>query len=417
MKNTAIKLFALSLLAPMMITGCTKGKKGPIWSEEIDAEMEKYIGEVLPFVELDKETLQYGYDESYSMFYLYDDNEANLVEDYGTKLEAAGFEYTEEDFYGVTYTSYDKDNDVGHISVTFGWAEATESEPAGNYINVSIPEFIDEEVLLANGYEKQQGWPAQLVADTLDGSGITMSPVNEDGEWYVASQLYVDEDDGSSYYCAYLASAGDYTAPISDCLTQQGLTWDADYGCFYDATSTTNAEIYPSLIRGYTILNIYGQTIEPETPDVNSETVNDDGSIDVTFTFGGSFTDGQTFESHTFESTSANLVVSKGTANNAPAYYDNGSTLRFYAGSTLAVSAATGYTISSVELTVGPSNSKKWTNAADLYGLTSGTAAATDTTTTITSVNASSLTITLGVGKTSGNIAFSSVVVKVIAAE
>ena len=150
MKNNALKLVSLALVLPLM-AGCggkNKKEEGPIWSAEIDAEMIKYVGEVLPFVDLDKETLQCGYDESYSMFYLYDDNETNLVEGYETKLEAAGFKYTETEYVDITVSSYDKENDIGYISVTFGWTEAEEDTPAGNYINVTVPAYVDEEALI-----------------------------------------------------------------------------------------------------------------------------------------------------------------------------------------------------------------------------------------------------------------------------
>ena len=415
----------LSLLAlSTLLVGCGASGRGnaptptpeePTWSDAINAEMNKYIGEVLPFVQLDDETIQYGYNDTYSLFYIYDDNETNSLDGYDQKLINAGFVYTETDYYGETYVSYDKTNDVGFVSVDFGWAEATSSEPAGNYINVTVPEWIDEETLIASGYEKSNGWPTQIVADTLEGTGITISPVNANGEWYVATDTYVDDDDGSSYDCAYLVTEGDFFEEIYDDLSGHGLAFDEDWGCFYDASQVTDAEIYPSLIRGYTVINVYGQTIEPEPVDVTNETTNEDGSITIAFTFGGSFSNGQTFDEHTFESESAELTVSKGTANNPPAYYDNGQTLRFYAGSTITITSVTDYEIRDVELTIGPSNNKAWTNEDSLYDVTAGTLSATESETTVTTVEADTLTITLGVGKSGGNIAFSAITVTVIA--
>ena len=414
MKNNALKLISLAVLAPMM-TACPKPQKETKnWNQDVQDAMVLYAGEVLPFAELDEGTLEFGYDADYLMFYLYDDNEVNVLENYSEALVAAGFEEVSNEVSGETYITYDKLNEVGAISVSFGFDEGDEDVAPGNYINVQVPEYIDEDLLDEYGYDKQTGWPEALVGETLGDSGIVMAPANATGEWWVADDLYVDEEDGSSYMCAYLATKGDYFDAIYDDLTEKGLDYYEPYGCFYDPTYGTDAEIYVSIVRDFTIINIYGPTL---TPEITNETVNEDGSIDVSFTFSGNFTNGQSFESYTFESTSANLTVAKAGASNNPAYYDNGATLRFYAGSTLTIAAAEGLKINSVELTIGPSNSKAWTNAAELYSATSGTISATTDNTSIASVNANSLTITLGVGKTSGNIAFSQIVVNVVAAE
>ena len=414
MKNNALKLISLAVLAPMM-TACPKPQKETKnWNQDVQDAMVLYAGEVLPFAELDEGTLEFGYDADYLIFYLYDDNEVNVLENYSEALVAAGFEEVSNEVSGETYITYDKLNEVGAISVSFGFDEGDEDVAPGNYINVQVPEYLDEDLLDEYGYDKQTGWPEALVGETLGDSGITMAPVNATGEWWVADDLYVDEEDGSSYMCAYLITKGDYFDAIYDDLTGKGLDYYEPQGCFYDPTYGTDAEIYVSIVRDFTIINIYGPTL---TPEITNETVNEDGSIDVSFTFSGNFTNGQSFESYTFESTSANLTVAKAGASNNPAYYDNGATLRFYAGSTLTIAAAEGLKINSVELTIGPSNSKAWTNAANLYSATSGTISATTDNTSIASVNANSLTITLGVGKTSGNIAFSQIVVNVVAAE
>ena len=419
MKNNALKLVSLALVLPLM-AGCggkNKKEEGTIWSAEIDAEMIKYVGEVLPFVDLDKETLQYGYDESYSMFYLYDDNETNLVEGYETKLEAAGFEYTEEDFYGITYSSYDKDNDIGHISVTFGWVEAQDDEPAGNYINVTIPEFIDEDTLIASGYEKQQGWPTQLVADTMEGSDFTVPSVNPNGEWFVASELAHDDDYGD-WYCAYLVTKNDYLDAFSLALENAGAAYDDEYGCFYDTTNTSDWEIYVSNIRQYTVINIYGPTLSSGGGDVTNETVNDDGSIDVGFTFSSTLVDGTAYTNETIESTSASLTISKGNNdNNAPTYYSNGDTLRCYYKNQLVINAASGLTINSVTIEVGSVKNQTANNITASSGTITSTGTTAPATVTISGVNASTLTINIAPEATKGNIGISSITVNVSSAQ
>lgn len=283
--NNKLKLVSLALVAPMMFA-CTPRNSKPSstspssttgsstipneleWSEEIQEQMDKFIGEVLPYAELDEETLTYGYDDTwggfgYFSYDLTDTNETNVLEEYAEELEAAGFEYTETEIEDVVYISYDKVNSVGYISVEFGWAEAEGDNPAGNYISVSIPEYIDIDLLLEYGYELQEGWPAQMVAEALEKTGVTISPINEEGDWYAYFDVYVDDEDGSFYACAYLVTEGHYVEEISDDLEAQGFDYDYEYGCYYDTKGVTDAEIYPSYLRGFTLINIYGQTMFP----------------------------------------------------------------------------------------------------------------------------------------------------------
>ena len=269
MKNNALKLLSLALVLPMM-TACPKPKKpvGPTWSEEVSAAMTLYAGEVLPYLNFDEGTLTYGYNDFYSIFYVYDDNEADVTEDYADKLLAAGFEAVEnDDGEGGTYVTYDKTNDLGFISVDFGWMEADEDVPAGNFLNVSVPQYLDEELLEDQGYTKQTGFPTDLVELTLEGSGITLSPLNENGEWFVADELYEDEE--GSYYCAYLATKGDYFDAIYDDLTGQGLAYYDAYGLFYDEFFNTDAQIYVTVVRDFITIDIFGQTLEPVVPTLD----------------------------------------------------------------------------------------------------------------------------------------------------
>lgn len=418
MKNNALKLISLAVLLPMM-TACPKKTNKAIWSAEIDEAMMLYCGEVLPFAELDKDSIQFGYDGDYSMFYIMDDNEVNVLENYADTLVEAGFEEVENDYYGLfTYVTYDKTNDLGFISVSFGFDEgdAESGTLPGNYINVTVPAYIDEALLAEYGYTKQQGWPAALVGETLEGTGITMAPVNANGEWWVADELYVDEDDGSSYYCAYLATKGDFFDDVSDDLLGKGLTYDEDYGCFYDASGSTDAEIYVSIMRDYTVINVYGQTLEPPLPDVASETNKQDGSIDVAFTFSGALVN-QTVYEETFESTSASCTVAKGgNANNAPTYYDSGSSLRCYYKNTLTITAAPGLTINSAVIEVGFVKNLSANDMTASSGTLTSTGTAAPATITISGVNAASLTITVGPNASKGSIGISSITVNVSSA-
>ena len=430
MKNNVIKILPLALTAALMVTGCRNNKKPepqpqpeppapePTWSEEVAAAMELYCGEVLPYAEFNEESISYEYDDSLGglglfQFIISDSNETNVLEGYDEKLVAAGFEYTEFEYQGTTYISYDKTNEVGFISVDFKYKEATEVAAAGNEISVAIPQLIDEEVLLAQGYEKQTGFPAELVEETLEGSGITMEEINPDGEWFVASTIYVDEEDGSSYYCAYLVTEGDYFDDVADDFEGQGLVYDDEYGCFYDPTQTTDAEFYVSVVRNYTMFDLFGQTIEPEKPDIASEKQNEDGSITVTYTFANTLVEGTSYE-ETFESESCNLTVGKGgNTNNAPTYYTSGASLRCYYKNTLVFEAAQGYEIQSVNLTVGFVKNLTINDVSASAGTVSASGNVPGATVAVSGVNAGSLTITVGANATKGNVGFSAIEVVV----
>ncbi len=430
MKNNVIKILPLALTAALMVTGCRNNKKPepqpeppapePTWSEEVAAAMELYCGEVLPYAEFNEESITFGYDDSWGglglfQFFIFDDNETNVLEGYDEKLVAAGFEYTETEYEGTTYISYDKTNEVGFISVDFKYEEATEDTAAGNTITVAIPQYITEEGLLAQGYEKQTGFPNELVEETLEGSGITMNAINPDGEWFVASNVYVDDEDGSSYYCAYLVTEGDYFDDVAEDFEGQGLVYNSEYGCFIDPTQTTDAELYVSVVRGYTMFDLFGQTIEPEKPDVASEKQNEDGSIDVSFTFADALENQTSYEG--FESTSASVAFDKGGNNNAPTFYSNNNTLRFYAKNTITVTAAEGLTINNVVIEVGSLKTLTPASISVSSGTVSASATSAPSTVTISGVNANTLTITVGPNATGGNIGMSSIKVNVSSAE
>ena len=418
MKNNALKLLSLALIVPLM-TACPKKKDDPlpppppaaVWSEEIDEAMLYYCGEVLPFAELDLETLTYGYDEEYSEFYLEDVNEENVLENYAEALAEAGFEEVENDYYGLfTYITYDKTNDLGFISLTFGYDEGDEEEGTapGNYINVAVPEFITEDLLIEYGYTKQQDWPTQLVADTMEGSDFEVPSVNANGEWFVASELAHDDEYGD-WYCAYLATKGDFADEMVDKLLDAGCGYNSDYDYYYDATGTSDFAISVAKIRDFTIINIEGPTLVPELPDISVESENLDGSITVTYTFANALVEGTSYE-ETFESESCNLTVGKGgNANNAPTYYTSGASLRCYYKNTLVLEAAQGYEIQSVNLTVGFVKNLTINDVSASAGTVSASGTVPGATVAVNGVNAGSLTITVGANATKGNVGFSAI--------
>ena len=390
------------------------------WSQEIKDEMVLYLGETLPFVQLDEATFIHGYSDYYEslglgLYLLYDDSEVDLLSGYDQKLISAGYE-TAEDDSGSTF--YYKTTSLGELFIYYGLYEATDDTTAGNSITVYCPVYqepVTEESLLADGYVKQTGFPRELVDETMEGTGITFPAVNATGVWYVASELYEDEDDGTSYRCAYLATEGEYFDTYYESLTDLGMAYDEDWECFYDSTMASDYEIYINENNGWTLFYIFGPTLGEEEGEVSNEVENPDGSITITFTFESNLVNGTAYDGRVFESVSASLTVNKGNASTAPTYYDNGNTLRFYAKSNMVIEAEGEYVIDNVVLTTGPSNNKKLEATTDRFTPSSGSVSINDSkdVITISGVDSALLTIGLAMNDASGNLAFSSIVVTV----
>ena len=430
MKNKSLKLLALVMTATML-SGCFNSKGGStntsdnnpgeqsLWSSEIQAEMNKYIGEVLPYVQLNESTIYHGYDDTYSSFGVFyyvigDDNENNVLEGYGDALLAAGYVYDSDD-YGEYY---DKEINGFTVSVSYEYYDAETDTNPGNEITVMVPQYVDEEYLLAAGYEKMEGWPTALVANAMQGTNKTLAGVNTTGEWFVVEDVFEDTDEDCWYRCLYLATQGDFVEAFGTICSNAGYAYDEDYGCYYNAgESGTDEEIYVYKATGYTLIDIFGPSFDGSAPaggggDVGGDETNPDGTITVEFTFGGNLANQTTLNGTGFSTDNASIIFNKGDSNTAPTYYDNGNTVRCYAKNTIVITClAESYAITSVEMTIGSSNNKKWDNAADLYTLSYGTATATETKTTISGVNQTSLTIGIGMNKEGGNIAFSKITV------
>ena len=82
------------------------------------------------------------------------------------------------------------------------------------------------------------------------------------------------------------------------------------------------------------------------------------------------------------------LTFGAGTNRNAPKYYDSGTAIRMYPSNTLAVTAASGKTISGIALTCSANNAEGQVTASP------GTVSVSDMTVTVSAVNAATTTIT-----------------------
>ncbi len=414
MKNNALKLLSLAIVLPLM-AGCNNNKKqtGPIWNNEIDAEMIQYLGEVLPFVQLNEETMYHGYSSDYEadygvgVYFIGDDNENNVVADYGTKLEEAGWTLGEDE-NGVYYS---KEVNEFELICSFDWYEASEQYEAGNEISVQCPIYVEpvtEEALIAAGYEKVTGWPAEDVLEVLT-DAYNISPISANAEWFVTDIQLIETMLGN-YYGIYLAIHSDVTEEANTSLLADGYYFDSEYQAYYSSDDETSVVV--GLNNGFTLLEVYGPFLAPE---VASEEEQQDGSIDVKFTFADALENQTPYDG--FESTSASIVLDKGGNNNAPTFYSNNNTLRFYAKNTITVTAAEGLTINSVVIEVGSLKTLTPASISVSSGTVSASGTAAPATVTISGVNANTLTITVGPNATGGNIGMSSIKVNVSSAQ
>ena len=147
------RLLLIPLFVSLLATSC--GDTPPInpvddegeWSEKIQNEMLLYLGEVLPFANFNLETLETeyieltidNYGENGNNYSLVDDNENNVLNNYGDKLTSKGFTFTKDEF---EYDCYKKTTSLGLLVVYATWYPETtifdEIVPAGNQIDAYL---------------------------------------------------------------------------------------------------------------------------------------------------------------------------------------------------------------------------------------------------------------------------------------
>ena len=229
------------------------------WDPAIETEMWNYIGEALPYAEFDESTIFHGYDEDYHEYIIYDDNETNVLENYNWKLLDAGWSYDDDE------ELYVKETRFGKMRVAFDWFEATSSAAAGNQIEVILP--YSEEYFLGMGFEKREGWPADVVELAFLEENV-FGPINENGVWYVSYQTteYASYNEMRTY--GYLITEGDFTEEAEDALLSAGFIWE-DYYEDYELPDDWMTYLYVDLMRDYTVIQFYGSykpiPVEPHT--------------------------------------------------------------------------------------------------------------------------------------------------------
>lgn len=144
------KIILLSFIIPLLATSCgnsTPSKQEGEWSIKIQEEMLLYLGEVLPFADFDEVTLEAEYTEltikdygaNGNNYSLIDDNETDVLKDYGEKLIAKGYTFTKDE---LEFECYEKDTSKGKLVVYAKWYPETtilgETAPAGNQIDAYL---------------------------------------------------------------------------------------------------------------------------------------------------------------------------------------------------------------------------------------------------------------------------------------
>lgn len=103
------------------------------WNSDIKALLKEVIGEEIPYIAMDEESLYYSKesDKDGDMVYISDCSETSFVDEYKEILVANGYtHYNDVTEDGYTTYIYEK----GNITIEFAFVSATDNEPAGNYI-------------------------------------------------------------------------------------------------------------------------------------------------------------------------------------------------------------------------------------------------------------------------------------------
>ena len=288
------------------------------WDIDVQAEMLKYVGEVLPFVEFNADTFYHNYSSYYEdygigMYILGDDNPYDVFFDYGDRLLAAGFEYAPgtSSYYGLG--DYVKVLDDGtEIAVEFKYYEATSTYEAGNQITVYIPVYVEpytEEYWLENGFEKVSGWPADVIELAFDEPN-RFGPINDNGDWFkrIDTKPGSGSNAGKFRTTGYLTTAGDFTEALIADLLESGFIYSDYYGD-YEFPDDENVYINTAFQGGYTIIYMVGPWVER---DIEIELPGVDGINDIIVGY--------------FGEQGTEVTCPEYTSSNADAYYEQAST-------------------------------------------------------------------------------------------
>ncbi len=256
--NKKLSVLALSLMGAMALSGCsvipesgskksssssndyssTSGSSSiptPVgnWSEEVQASMMEYLGEVLPYAPFDEETTTtYYFDLSellgYSVFQVLDETEVNAFEniDYGALLVNSGYQKKLDTESSTYYYTKEVSEDIS-FEVDFGWAPADDEYTAGNVINV----YIYDEGASSVPEEDEDLMPImESVINAL--TGIT--PVYGEDYFYFYGTFYAAFELGSETLEGFINDAvNTVTDKTSLVALSEVQAWDEGYEVYF----------------------------------------------------------------------------------------------------------------------------------------------------------------------------------------
>ncbi len=251
----------------------TTSESGPItdWPDGLKSDLMSYLGELIPVAPFDSGTLEYG-ESLLGGYVIYDENDQNIFNGYGEKLNQAGY-LAHLDEEGFEY--YTK-------RVANGWDarldceyfEATDEYAAGNQITISFPYTANN--LLKSDYVLHDGWPTDAVNEATAGgdSSLSVPSIYADDEWYVLTGL--EESDYGSYNYVCLAIQGSGEADYESMLKTAGYTIEEGYATDPNAENGTEISFFEQ--DGFFLINIYGPYIS-ESETITPESLVADGYV------------------------------------------------------------------------------------------------------------------------------------------
>ena len=205
-------------------------------------------------------------------------SEGEYADELGAQAEAAGFIY--DDYYEVYFdpkgnpdAEFDPDNDAYlAMKEKDGWTYA-------RFFGETLP--YTEEYFLANGFEKSEGWPEDVIAEAFFEEN-RFEGANVNADWFVLTEKneYTSGAHIGTYKMSgYLATAGDCTEELIENILDAGFIWESSVND-YELPDDMWTYMYVNFTRGYTIVEFYGSYIPtgevielPSVDEVNDKIV------------------------------------------------------------------------------------------------------------------------------------------------
>lgn len=297
MKKSNLKILTFASLLALLVTGCTKPTPTPStseapsisqvesesstesestssssekeelndWSSELKALMTELLGETIPYIALEEETLEYSLNEDETGPYIFigDYSKTNLISSYGAILEENG------------YTFFGSDSEAGYLS-TFYLKEDIivqyeyydlDPEYAGN----TIYAWIYEEEQGGSEVEVITDWPAEFKEILLEVVGEVIPVATLEAS---SIEYYADEDETGPYACIHDTYQANLVEDYGDVLVQAGYEYlglnddYADYGyiAYFYAKGDLIIQYAYCGIEGYEGNEVYAWIEPEETP-------------------------------------------------------------------------------------------------------------------------------------------------------